>query len=292
MVAALLRDVLILDGGLGSEVDRRVRASKSESGHWCALYHVAHADVVERIHAEYVRAGAQLLTANTYACLQYLLHEPDDEMEALARKAVQLARSAAGARPVLIAGSVSAHGSVGLARSQLAHSFDLLCTTLKESQVDCIMLEMMQDAQIALQVVQAASRTGLPLFLGFSVIRVDGSLVLKQDRAPFDSSRVDGILQAGRNIVCVGIMHSDISDIEDGLRVIAEVWSGKTMAYPDHGAFEAGTWLEHASGAEEDRIVDHLESIRTRVPSLCVVGGCCGLGPGFIARVARRIGRA
>jgi S-methylmethionine-dependent homocysteine/selenocysteine methylase len=58
-------DVILLDGGMGQELYRR-----GIQGHemlWSANALLSDADVVRDIHLEFIQAGAQVITTNTYS---------------------------------------------------------------------------------------------------------------------------------------------------------------------------------------------------------------------------------
>ena len=66
---------LLLDGATGTELERR--GSDAALPLWSARALVTDPDLVGRIHAEYVAAGAELLTANTFRTQQRTLSRGD-----------------------------------------------------------------------------------------------------------------------------------------------------------------------------------------------------------------------
>ena len=56
---------LILDGGTGTELRRRGMALGRDT--WSALASVTQFDLLRAIHADYVVAGADVVTTNTFA---------------------------------------------------------------------------------------------------------------------------------------------------------------------------------------------------------------------------------
>src|SRR5690606_25328454 len=65
------RDVTLVDGGTGSELRRRgVPLSPAA---WSALAAESHYDLLVAIHADYIRAGADVVTTSTFAGTRFVL---------------------------------------------------------------------------------------------------------------------------------------------------------------------------------------------------------------------------
>lgn len=78
-----LRDgeVLILDGAIGTELQRR--GVPMDSTAWCALASKSHPELLRQIHIDYIDAGADIITTNTFPTARHVL-EPaglDEETE-------------------------------------------------------------------------------------------------------------------------------------------------------------------------------------------------------------------
>ena len=63
--------IVILDGGTGTELQRRGVPMDPEA--WCGPTTLEHAEVLERIHRDYIAASADIITANTYASSRLML---------------------------------------------------------------------------------------------------------------------------------------------------------------------------------------------------------------------------
>jgi methionine synthase I (cobalamin-dependent) len=80
---------------------------------WCGVANKTHPEVVRRVHEEYIRAGADVVTANTFATCRHVLAGAGlaDEAPRITARAVELAREAVEVvaldRPVAVAGSMS-----------------------------------------------------------------------------------------------------------------------------------------------------------------------------------------
>ncbi|WP_295471485.1 homocysteine S-methyltransferase family protein [uncultured Pseudomonas sp.] len=99
---------VILDGGMGRELQRR--GAPFRQPEWSALALTESPQAVVAVHAAYIQAGAQVITANSYAVVPFHIGEERfaREGQALAVTAGQLARQAADAvgGRVLVAGSL------------------------------------------------------------------------------------------------------------------------------------------------------------------------------------------
>ena len=57
--------IIILDGGTGTDIQRRGAPMSSDV--WCADVNLTHPHIVRAVHDNYVRAGADIIAANTFA---------------------------------------------------------------------------------------------------------------------------------------------------------------------------------------------------------------------------------
>lgn len=103
--------VLVLDGAVGSEIARL--GAPMDSAAWCGVANQSHPDTVRRVHVEYIRAGANVVTSNTFATCRHVLDGAGlgEQAASLSKRAVELAREAVAEAgvdaPVAVAGSMS-----------------------------------------------------------------------------------------------------------------------------------------------------------------------------------------
>jgi homocysteine S-methyltransferase len=109
-IARRIRRPLILDGAMGSLL--QMRGIPKDKYFWMSLANITHPDTVIELHKEYIDAGADIITTNTFrtnpeASREY--KERDNnlyvELQYFIEKSVELARKAAGGTSVMIAGS-------------------------------------------------------------------------------------------------------------------------------------------------------------------------------------------
>lgn len=101
------KDILILDGGMGRELARR--GAPFRQPEWSALALTEAPEAVLQTHLDFIRAGSQVITANSYAVVPFHIGDRfEHEAQTLANTAGRLARQAAGesGRPVRVAASL------------------------------------------------------------------------------------------------------------------------------------------------------------------------------------------
>ncbi len=282
--------VVILDGATGTELQRRGVPMHEVA--WSATALATHPSIVREVHADYIRAGADVIVANSFAANRALLEQAGlgDRVREFNLAAARLAREAraeaAGARAVAIAGSINLWDRPAgpeAAGAVVAEQADLLA----EGGVDLIALELMESVEETAAALEAARGTGLPVWVGVSVRRApDGAPVLLRDGETLDAA-VAAWLPLGPAALLV--MHSLPDDVAPALDVLGARWKGPLGAYAHMGAFARPHWRwvdvlppsDYADRAEE--WVEQGASI---------VGACCGSGPDTIAALAERFGNA
>jgi S-methylmethionine-dependent homocysteine/selenocysteine methylase len=84
-------DVLLIDGGMGPELQRR--GVPMDKVAWSGAAVLTHPDSVREAHEDYIRAGAKVIITNTFGSTRQML-EPagyGNQVEAIDRGAVKLA---------------------------------------------------------------------------------------------------------------------------------------------------------------------------------------------------------
>lgn len=295
----LLQDggIVILDGGVGTELERRGVAMDPEA--WCGSASLHNAVVLEAIHRDYIAAGADIITTNTYASSRLLLEPAGfgtrfEEINRAAVGAARRARAAGGRNDVLIAGSLSHRTPVepGTARLDLSRvpseaamteAFSELAGLLRDLGCDLILLEMMYYPERLGPVFEAARATGLPVWAGFSARRgADGQLLGYAPDRDIPLADLFQVLQ-DYDVAAAGIMHTPPNIVGPALEILGGVFDGPLLAYPDSGYFKSPNWqFENVIPPHElQRFAGEWLAGR-----LQIVGGCCGLSPEHIAALA------
>ena len=85
-------DLVILDGGVGTELQfRGIEMDET----WCGSASL-NTQVLEQVHLDYIKAGAEIITTNTYASSRLMLEAGDlgDNFEEINLKAIYAAQEA------------------------------------------------------------------------------------------------------------------------------------------------------------------------------------------------------
>lgn len=293
---------VLIDGGTGTELERLGATLHEEV--WSARAALTDPDIVRRVHDAYLEAGAEIIIANTYSCNYHMMVSAGliDEFDAANRRALTLAREAAGARPrsprrpAWVAGSMSTTTlSTGLDRSVIEEAgapgdgYRAQAEIIADVGVDLIMLEMMRDVTQTRLCLDAALETGLPVWLGFSAERDPrGHLRLYGSEAPFEEG-LARVLGGSGAPAAVGVMHSELELIPDALQTIRRIWDGPIYAYPHHGVFEIPTWRFDNTLSPDEFAAAALDWVDLGARA---VGGCCGIRPHHIAVLRDALDRA
>jgi homocysteine S-methyltransferase len=287
----LTKEIVILDGGTGTDIQRRGAPMSGES--WCAEVNLTHPEIVAAVHRDYIAAGAQIITANTFASSALLFNAlgRDNDLLEIDRAAVRIAKEAANGIPV--AGSVSTMRPViaGTDRTSKqrewpeAEARALLrrkAENLVESGVQYLFCEMMRDGDYSIYAIEAALATGLPVLAGLSVERrADGELTgfgredqLLRDFAP---------ALAALKPQAMAVMHTSPNDTGEALAILCESWTGPFGAYPESGYFKMPDW-------QFENIIPPAELVKLardwKAQGATIFGGCCGTGPEHIGALA------
>ena len=279
---------IILDGGTGTDIQRRgVPMSNST---WCAEANLTHPQVVSEVHADYIKAGADIIIANTFATSALLLNalDRDDELLTIDKAAVKIAKDAAKGHDVAVAGSMSTMRPVVAGSDRTSKQrewpeaearalFKRKADNLAAAGVDFIMMEMMRDTDYSVWATEAAQATGLPVWIGISVERHDGKLT-GFGREDQDFNTVARVLSALKPDV-ISIMHTSPNDTDEAIDILRKHWKGPIGAYPESGYFKMPDWTFVDIIPPEELVK---RSGAWKKKGVTAFGGCCGLGPEHI----------
>lgn len=291
-------DIVLLDGGTGSELEKRGASMDPKA--WCGPATLENVDVLEGVHRDYISAGADVITANTYASSRLMLEPAGyaghfDEINRAAVGAALRAREASGRKDVLVAGSLSQACPVeaGSDRPDLAHepapetmraAFHELAFLLRDAGCDMILLEMMYYPQRVALALEAALATGLPVWAGFAARRDEQNEIVgfaPERSIPF--AELLAVLDEAE-VQAAGLMHTSADAIGDAIAILRQRYSGPLMAYPDSGYFRMPHW-QFEDVIEPEALVEF--ATKWVGAGVQILGGCCGLSPEHIAALRK-----
>lgn len=290
---------ILLDGGMGREL--RFRGVDVMTSIWSARALIDAPQVVREVHRDFIDAGADIITINSYGIVKSSLAWAgiEDRFEALNLLACKLADEARdeSGRSVVVAGSLPP--LAGSYRPDRVGKFEEIEPLYREQaevlapHVDLLLCETMSSADEARAAAVAATQTGKPVWVSWT---------LHEDRS--------GRLRSGETL-------------EDALKALAELPVSGVLANccAPESITRAVPWLAHAGlgyvggyantfqpipedwDLTGDKKSDGSLGLRTDLDperyaahaedwleaGATVIGGCCGTRPAHIARLKQLI---
>ena len=146
--------ILVLDGAMGTMIQTAGLQAADFGGErydGCnEQLNLTRPDVIRRIHAAYLDAGADCVSTNTFGCAPYVLAEYGlaDRLHDITLAAARIAREAAGDRFVIGAMGPSTR-SITVTRNvtfdEVLTGYEAQAAALLEGGVDALLLETAQD---------------------------------------------------------------------------------------------------------------------------------------------------
>jgi 5-methyltetrahydrofolate--homocysteine methyltransferase len=316
--AALERRILVLDGAMGTMIQRHELQEADYRGERFAahdhdqrgnndLLTLTRPDIIGAIHAAYLDAGADLVETNTFNStaisladygLQPLVGELNREGARLARAACDAAEARDPARPrfaVGVLGPTSRTASLSPDVNRpgyRATSFDALAATYREAAAglieggaDVLMVETIFDtlnakaALFALDDAFADAGGRLPVMISGTITDASGRTLSGQTAEAFwYSLRHARPLAIGLNCAL------GAKELRAHVDVLAQVADTRVSAHPNAG-------LPNAFGGYDETPEDMARDLRDFAAAglLNLVGGCCGTTPEHIAAIAEAV---
>lgn len=285
-------EVIIFDGGIGTELERR--NVPMNSANWCGAAMFTHTDIVRQVHEDYILSGVDVITTNSFGTARHMLTPAglEDRFEEINQQAVEMAlqaRDRVANRPVMVAGSISPiHFDLDYAVpvKVAADNYGAQANILADAGVDLIAIEMIWDIDYSLAAVEAAIATGLPVWLGFTCRE-------KENGQPMlFSEKYHGTLESALEVLCplsisaVNVMHTLAEHVSPALEKIKEHWSGTLGVYAHSGEFKMPRWQFANMITPEDYATECLRWVEEGAQ---IIGGCCGIGPEYIRLLPERL---
>lgn len=277
---------LLLDGPTGTELQRR--GVSTEGPQWSAAALVTAPEVVAQIHADYVAAGAEVLTANSFRTHRLNLASRgwEDRAAELTTEAVRLARRAATAvqRPVWVAGSqapIADCYTPDLTPQEvvLAAEHLRMAEQLAAAGVDLILVETHPTLREALAATRAALSTGVPVVTSF-VCGPAGRL-LSGESLGEAAAEVARLPVAA---VCVNCIVAET--VLEAVRVLRAAVGGRCAV----GAYANVGFLSPERGWVQTESVDprvyQRQAAQWLTAGARLMGSCCGTTPEHIRCLA------
>jgi S-methylmethionine-dependent homocysteine/selenocysteine methylase len=286
---------VVLDGGMGREL--RMRGVEILETIWSANALLTAPDVVRQIHADYIAAGAEIITTNTYGVIRAdlakegIAHQFDDLNLQAAELAVQ-ARLDSGA-DVLIAGALPPlRGSY---RADLVGPFDEIApeyerqAALLAPYVDLFICETMSSGVEGYAAAYGAARTGKPVWVSWTLHEDQSGRLRSGETIAEAASRLGDLPVSGMLANCcapesIAAAMADI--VASGMRFVGG-YANTFVPVPEDWTLDGGGDTDGLIPLREDLQPDaYCSAVSAWLDKgATVVGGCCGTGPAHIAAI-------
>lgn len=274
---------VLLDGATGTELSRRGVNLNTPS--WTAGVILDSPEVLLQVHRDYVDAGAEMITANTFRTharnLKDLGPRPRDLAESLTHRAVELARKAAGTQNY-VAGSIAPledcySPELTPENHLLLQEHRQMAGFLADAGVDLILIETQITIREATIAARAAHETGIPYAVSF-VCNSAGKLLSGESLV--DAYREISDLDPTLFLVNCVPVEEVLSHLQLVLGSDIEIPVG---AYANTGRLMAnGSW--EATQGELPAV--YAEYVRSWIGAdFRLIGGCCGTTPNHISAI-------
>lgn len=277
--------IVIMDGGTGSEIGRR--GLKTTPPLWSAEALLSHPQAVKQIHRDYIEAGAQIIITNTFRTTKRTFKKinKQDQAKIAAILACKLAKEAAAesGKKVWVAGSLapledcySPHLVPPLKDLKKEHLEN--AKNLKIGGVNFILLETMIKIDEVVSACEAARKVKLPLAVSFCC-NVRAQLLSGESL----EDAVEVVEKFNPVFISLNCMPPKIiTKVIKSLRKITNLPIG-AYAQGDGEVDDQQGWV----GVGGKTVNSYLKEVKKWVKSGAqIIGGCCGTSPEYIKRLS------
>ena len=294
-------DIRILDGGMSRELQRL--GAQLKQPEWSALALIDTPDIVRQVHAEFIEAGADVVTTNSYALVPFHIGEERFQKEGASLIALsgKLAREAADAsgRKVTVAGGLPPiFGSYEPQNFDLARVQDYLKVLVENlaPHVDVWLGETLSLIAEGDAVRKAVAETGKPFWVSFTLnddaAQVDGN---EPQLRSGETVRAAAEWAAGSGAAALLFNCSKPEVMKAAVETAASVFKDKGVS------IEIGVYANAFEGEQGDAAANEgLHETRADLTDdaysrfactwaeagATMIGGCCGIGAAHIHTVA------
>ena len=295
----LPKRTILLDGGMGREL--RYRGIDVMTSIWSARALIDAPHVVREVHRDFIAAGANIITINSYGIVKSNLawvgiEDRFEELNLLACKLAQQARDES-EREVLVAGSLPP--LAGSYRPDRVGKFEEIVPLYREQadllapHVDLLLCETMSSAEEACAAAFAAVQTGKLVWVCWTLHedrsgRLRSGETIDQAVEAVSSLPVSGVLanccapesitKAMPLLKQTGLSH--VGGYANTFEPIPEDWDLT-------GDKKSDGFLDLREDLDPDTYAAHAEDWLKA--GATVIGGCCGTRPAHIARLKELI---
>jgi 5-methyltetrahydrofolate--homocysteine methyltransferase len=287
ILKVLQKKLLVCDGAMGTMLQEYGLSAGECPEYW----NLTHPEQIKKIHEEYVKAGADLILANTFGGNRLKLEKFNlkDKLLEINTAGVKNAKAAA-KENTFVGGDIGPTGSLleplgFLKESEALDVFSGQAETLAEAGADFIIIETMIALEEAVLAATAAKKTGLPVMalMTFDINQDDIRTVMGVD-VP---SMVKAFESAGVDIIGTNCGNG-IDQMIRVVRAVRKETKKFIIAEPNAGLPILKDGSIEYSGTPA--------IMAAKVPELIeaganIIGGCCGTTPAYIKLIKKEVER-
>ena len=287
--------ITILDGGMGREL-RQIGAPFAQP-EWSALSLIEAPEMVGQAHQNFIDAGAQVITTNTYALVPFHIGQERFETRGfeLAEMAAKIAKEKARQANVKVAGSLPP--AFGSYRPDLfeKNTFESILTPLIDAQEDHVDLWIIETAASVIEansiVDLIKNKSNKPIWIAFTLENRDNYDQPSQLRSKEPLDQALKSFAFAHVVDAILYNCSQPEEMEDAIKTTKSIYPNiKTGAFAN--SFSE-TKRSHAANegvsSERDDITPdkYLDFAKSWIDAgATIIGGCCGIGPKHIRKLA------
>jgi 5-methyltetrahydrofolate--homocysteine methyltransferase len=273
--------VLFLDGAMGT----MLQVFGLKSGDIPEVFNVTHPEILFNIHKQYVEAGSDIITTNTFGANEYKYRSTQYSLEEVITKAVEIARKAAGDRFVALDIGPTGHLLEPIGDLSFEDAYKAFARVVKigaSAGADLVLIETMSDTYEAKAAILAAKENcKLPVFCTMTFQENGRTLT------GTDPETMVNIIQ-GLGVDALGVNCSvgpkDMMGIIEKILAFSKV---PVIVQPNAGLprLSNGNTTYDVTPEEFSK---YMRKIAEK--GAAVLGGCCGTKPEYIKEVRKVLG--
>lgn len=271
---------LLFDGAMGTMLQRE----GLKAGQLPESYNIYHPEIIYNIHKEYLQAGADIITTNTFGANRLKLKDCNYSVQEVVKKAVEIAKMAAGNK--LVALDIGPIGQmlepIGTLRFNDAYDiFKDQVIAGEKAGADLILIETISDIYEAKAAILAAKENSkLPVFC---------TMTFQENKRTLTGTDVITMVQIleGLGVDALGVNCSlgptQIRPIVDEILKISTI---PVMIQPNAGLpkIEKGEIVYDLTSDEFAKEITNMAN-----SGAVIFGGCCGTDPDFIKDISESL---
>ena len=300
LIDAVRTRVVVADGAMGTMIQEASPTLDDFQGHeGCnEILNVTRPEVIQHIHAQYLKSGAEAIETNTFGANFANLAEYgiEDRIEELAYAGSKLAREiaddfATDAKPRWVLGSMGPGTklpSLGHEKfAVLRDAYQLQVTGMLRGGVDAVLIETSQDLLQAKSAIIGAKRAmkaldhKVPVLVSVTIETTGTMLMGSEIGAALTALSALGIDAIGLNCA------TGPTEMSEHLRYLGKFSKLPVVVMPNAGLPILGPHGAHYPLTPSELATAQLQFVNDYGAGL--VGGCCGTTPAHIAELAKKV---